>query len=94
MSEPSVTMPLLEDTKIDRIVDEEKLNLSEVEETDAALVLPQTNELRRSERIRKPTPKMLENLEQEAALKGKRFTRIYDKWKLYIKYAHRKIKQE
>ena len=99
MSKSSIAMPLLEDTKIDKLESEEQGNLSEVEESDAALVLPQTDisqtdELRRSERIRKPTAKMLENLEQEAALKGKKFTRMYDKWKLYIKDVRRRLKQE
>ena len=99
MSEPSITMPLLEDTKIDRIEGEEQENLSESEESNAALVLPQTNiaqtnELRRSPCARKLTSKMLENLVQEAALKDKRFARMYERWISYIKDIHRKLEKK
>ena len=86
MAEPSIVTSMCADAMIETVEGEDQENLSEAGSNNERVGSPQANathtgDLRCSSRDRKPTPKVLDNLEQEAALRRKKFSRMYVRWK-------------
>eukprot|EP00079_Xenopus_tropicalis_P036905 XP_017950676.1 PREDICTED: uncharacterized protein LOC101733728 [Xenopus tropicalis] len=85
--------------EIERINCDIKEYLSKIEKLEAELresqaVSEQISQLRQSSRERRPTPKMLEYMQQEAAHRERKFNQMYIKWKTHTNEVRMKLKQE
>ncbi|XP_041434751.1 uncharacterized protein LOC121399034 [Xenopus laevis] len=85
--------------EIERINCDIKKYLSKIENLEADLrdskaVSEQRSQLRQSSHERRPTPKMLEYMQQEAAQRERKFNQMYIKWKTHTNEVRMKLKQE
>ncbi|XP_068136058.1 uncharacterized protein [Hyperolius riggenbachi] len=85
--------------EIERINCDIKEYLSKIENLEAELresqaVSEQIGQLRQSSRERRPTPKMLDYMQQEAAQRERKFNQMYIKWKTHTNEVGMKLKLE